>query len=49
MIRFARRFGIGPVRKLFRRIERELGQLYPAGVTLVGLLESGVALVASEK
>ena len=35
---FVRRYRIGSVRKLFRRLDRRLGQLYPPGVTLVGLL-----------
>lgn len=35
---FVRRFRIGPVRRLFRRLDQRLGQLYPPGVTLVGLL-----------
>lgn len=39
MVGFVRRFGIGPVRKLFRRLDRELVQLYPPGLSLVGLLE----------
>jgi RNA-directed DNA polymerase len=35
---FVRRYRIGPVRRLFRRLDKRLGQLYPPGVTLVGLL-----------
>ena len=37
---FVRRFSIGPVRKLFRRLDRRFVSLYPPGVTLVGLLDS---------
>jgi hypothetical protein len=37
---FVQRFGIGPVRKLFRRLDRKLVQLYPPGLSLVGLLEA---------
>jgi hypothetical protein len=36
---FVRRFSIGPVRKLFRRLDRTLVQLYPPGLSLVGLLD----------
>ena len=39
MNNFVRRFHMGPVRKLFRRIDRELHSWYPEGVTLTGLLE----------
>ena len=39
MLGFVRRFRVGSVRKLFRRLDRELVQLYPPGLTLVGLLE----------
>jgi hypothetical protein len=35
---FVNRFRVGPVRKLFRRIDRELRQWYP-GITLTGLLD----------
>jgi len=42
---FVRRFRVGPVRKLFRRLDRDLIQLYPPGLTLVGLLEKGVGSV----
>jgi hypothetical protein len=37
---FARRFSIGPVRKLFRRLDRRFAELFPSGVTLVGLLDA---------
>lgn len=37
---FVRRHKIGPVRKLFRRLDRHLFPLYPPGTTLVGLLET---------
>ncbi len=37
---FVRRYRIGPVRKVFRRLDQRLGQWYPPGVTLVGLLVS---------
>lgn len=36
---FVTRYRIGPVRKLFRRIDRELRQWYPTGVCLTGLLD----------
>jgi RNA-directed DNA polymerase len=36
---FVKRYAIGPVRKLFRRVDRELHQWYPQGVTLTGLLD----------
>jgi hypothetical protein len=36
---FVRRFRIGPVRKLFRRLDCKLGNLYPPGQTLVSLLD----------
>jgi len=36
---FANRYGVGRVRKLFRRLDRELRQYYPPGITLTGLLE----------
>jgi retron-type reverse transcriptase len=36
---FVRRFSIGPVRKLFRRLDRRFAELFPPGVTLVGLLD----------
>jgi hypothetical protein len=36
---FVTRYEIGAVRKLFRRIDRELHQWYPTGFTLTGLLE----------
>jgi reverse transcriptase-like protein len=39
MMQFVRRFQIGPVRKLFRRLDRELHRLYPPGLTLTGLLD----------
>lgn len=39
MRNFTRRYRIGPVRKLFRRLDRRLSKWYPTGVTLVGLLE----------
>lgn len=38
MSQFVRRFRIGPVRKLFRRLDRDLHHLYPPGLTLTGLL-----------
>jgi hypothetical protein len=34
---FARRYGMGPVRKLFRRIDRVSHQWYPKGITLTGI------------
>lgn len=37
---FVRRFSIGPVRKLFRRLDRRFVQLFPSGVTLAGLLDA---------
>jgi hypothetical protein len=39
MVSFVHRFRKGPVRKLFRRLDRNLIRLYPPGFTLVGLLE----------
>jgi hypothetical protein len=36
---FVNRYRIGPVRRLFRRIDRELHQWYPAGISLTGLLD----------
>jgi hypothetical protein len=40
MLAFVRRYRIGPVRKLFCRLDREYHRLYPPGMTLVGLLKS---------
>jgi len=37
---FVRRFSIGPVRKLFRRLDRRFAELFPPGVSLVGLLDA---------
>ena len=37
---FVRRYSIGPVRKLFRRIDRSLNQLYPPGISLTGVLDA---------
>jgi hypothetical protein len=42
MMGFVRRYRIGTVRKLFRRLDRQLGHLYPPGLTLVSLLEESV-------
>jgi hypothetical protein len=36
---FVRRFAVGRVRKLCRRLDRDLHRKYPAGISLVGLLE----------
>jgi hypothetical protein len=36
---FANRYRVGRVRKLFRRLDRELRQYYPSGITLTGLLD----------
>ncbi len=36
---FVRRYAIGPVRKLFRRLDRTFNQLLPPGITLVALLD----------
>ena len=36
---FAQRYSVGKVRKLFRRLDRELKQQYPQGWTLTGLLD----------
>lgn len=36
---FVNRYQIGPVRKQFRRIDRELHQYYPPGVSLTGILD----------
>ena len=36
---FVRRYRIGPVRKLLRRMDRELRRYYPVGVTLTGILD----------
>jgi hypothetical protein len=36
---FVNRYRIGPVRKLFRRIDRELRPYYPVGATLTGILD----------
>ena len=44
MKNFAHRFRLGPVRKLFRRLDRELHQLYPQGLTLTGLLDRNRAM-----
>ena len=40
---FVRRYQIGHVRKLFRRLDRDLRQLFPPGITLVGLLDNAKA------
>ena len=37
---FVRRYSIGPVRKLFRRLDRRFAGLFTSGVTLVGLLDA---------
>jgi hypothetical protein len=39
MRNFVSRFQYGPVRKLFRRIDRQLHPWYPEGLTLTGLLD----------
>jgi hypothetical protein len=39
---FVRRFKIGSVRKLFRRLDRDLCSWYPTGITLTGLLDKRV-------
>lgn len=36
---FVKRFHIGPVRKLFRRIDRELARYYPVGISLTSRLD----------
>ena len=42
---FVHRYRIGSVRKLFRRLDRQLGHLFPQGVSLVSLLDvTGVAI-----
>jgi Reverse transcriptase (RNA-dependent DNA polymerase) len=40
MMSFVHRFRIGPVRKLFRRLDRQLCHLFPLGLSLVRLLEA---------
>ena len=40
MCSFVRRYAVGPVRKLFRRLDRRLKPLYPVGSTLTGLLDA---------
>jgi hypothetical protein len=39
MMSFVSRFSIGPVRKLFRRLDRALVQYYPGCLSLTGLLD----------
>ncbi|MBI3896082.1 MAG: hypothetical protein HY313_09145 [Acidobacteria bacterium] len=46
---FVQRHRIGPVRKLFRQVDRRLRQLYPPGVTLVGLLDTANASTATQR
>lgn len=36
---FANRYSVGKVRKLFRRLDREIRQYYPSGIKLTGLLD----------
>jgi hypothetical protein len=41
---FVRRYRIGPVRKLFRRMDRELRRYYTGNITLVGILDSSASV-----
>ena len=40
MMSFVHRFRIGPVRKLFRRLDRQLRHLLPPSLSLVSFLEA---------
>ena len=46
---FVNRYRVGPVRKLFRRVDQRLHRLYPPGVTLVGLLDTANASSADQR
>lgn len=47
MRQFVARYRIGTVRKILRRIDRELRQYYPAGITLTGILDSTASFKGS--
>jgi hypothetical protein len=47
MIGFVRRYRIGSVRKLFRRLDRDFRHLYPAGLSLVSLFDSMTGTVVT--
>jgi hypothetical protein len=46
---FVYRYRIGPVRKLFRRLDRQLRHLHPPGVSLVSLLEANTHWVCGRR